>query len=79
MESVRNYIVNAQLLHSEYSRTLNADKLALLEDFLGGFEGKSKLKNTYRLLFIRTRRHRILDDLVWRVFTILVSLSNMPD
>jgi glycosyltransferase involved in cell wall biosynthesis len=79
MESVKNYLINAQLLHSEYSKTLNVDKLALLEEFMGGFQEKNKLKSIYRLLTMRTKRQNTLDDLAWRVFTILVRLGNKLD
>jgi glycosyltransferase involved in cell wall biosynthesis len=79
LESIRNSILNAQLLKSEYSKSLDADKSRLLEEFLGGFQEKNILKSIQSILTISTKRQSILDDLAWRAFAILVRLSSKPN
>ncbi len=78
-DAVRSYVLNAQLLNSRYLESLDSDKAKLLEEFLMGFQEKSKLKSIYRLLSIRTIRQRAVDDLIWRATAILVLLSKAPD
>lgn len=77
--SVNNYVLNAQLLESKYSDSLDGDKLKLLNKFLMGFKEKNKLKSIYKLLTVKTRRQSTFDDLAWRVMTILVRLRNNTD
>lgn len=77
--SVNNYVLNAQLLESKYSDSLDTDKLKLLNKFLMGFKDKNWIKSIYNLLTVRTRRQSTLDELVWRVIAILVRLRNDPD
>jgi glycosyltransferase involved in cell wall biosynthesis len=79
LEAIRRSILNAQLLKSEYSKSLDEDKSRLLEEFLGGFQEKYIVKSIYSFLTINTKRQSILDDLVWRVFAILVRLSSKPN